>query len=155
MFQVYLATFGRLLEAVLVDSLRENRGLLISLVASREGSLVGGEAFSPLTLEPKASGLNLAGLAPLAILPAYQGQGIGSRLVQVGLQECREVGVDAVFLVGEPEFCGKFGFSPASDLNIHCEFEVPGRYWLRRELRLGSLSGVSGLARYRPEFQAV
>jgi putative acetyltransferase len=94
----------------------------------------------------------LAGLAPLAVLPAYQGQGIGSGLVQVGLQLCREQGADAVFLVGEPGFYGKFGFGPAADFHIRCEFEVPEAYWLAQELHIGALAGVSGLARYRPEF---
>jgi predicted N-acetyltransferase YhbS len=51
LFQVYLAAFGRLQEAALVDFLREKGGLLLSLVTSSEVSLVGGVAFSPLTLE--------------------------------------------------------------------------------------------------------
>jgi putative acetyltransferase len=152
LFKIYLAAFGRLQEPVLVSSLRENQGLLLSLVAISQGGLVGGVAFSLLTLEPAVNRLCLAGLAPLAVLPAYQGRGIGFRLVQVGLQLCRQRGVDAVFLVGEPEFYGKFGFGPASDFNIRCEFEVPGAYWLGQELLPGALVGVSGLARYRPEF---
>ncbi len=137
LFQVYQEAFGQDQEAVLVNSLRENHGLLLSLVAISEASLVGGVAFSPLTLEPIVSGLHLAGLAPLAVLPAYQRRGIGSGLVQVGLQQCREQGVDAVFLVGEPEFYGKFGFGPASSFDIRCEFEVPDSYWLAKELRPG------------------
>ena len=153
LFRVYLEAFGRFQEAVLVNSLRENHGLLLSLVAISAPTLVGGVAFSPITLEPTVSGLHLAGLAPLAVLPAYQRQGIGSSLVQVGLQQCREQGVDAVFLLGEPEFYGKFEFGPASSFNIRCEFEVLDTYWLAKELRPGALSGVSGLARYRPEFQ--
>jgi putative acetyltransferase len=154
LFQVYMAAFGRLQEAALVDSLRENHGILLSLVAVSEGSVVGGVAFSPITLEPAVS-LKLAGLAPLAVLPGYQGQGIGSGLVQIGLKKCQEQELDAVFLVGEPEFYARFGFGPALDFNIRCEFEVPGTHWLAKELRPGALSEVSGLAKYRPEFQAL
>jgi putative acetyltransferase len=156
LFQVYLLAFGRIQEAALVHSLRENQGLLLSLVAISEGSLVvGGVAFSPVTLEPTVNRLHLAGLAPLAVLPSYQRRGIGSRLVQVGLQQCQEQGVDAVFLLGEPEFYGKFGFGPASSFGIRCEFEIPDRYWLVVELNPGALQEVRGLVKYRPEFQSL
>jgi putative acetyltransferase len=76
-------------------------------------------------------------------------------LLQVGLRQCREMGVDAVFMVGEPEFYSKFGFGPASNLGICCEFDVPETYWLVKELRPESLSGISSLTRYRLEFQAL
>jgi putative acetyltransferase len=89
------------------------------------------------------------------VLPAYQRQGIGSGLVQVGLQQCEAQNIDAVFLMGEPEFYARFGFGPAADFDIRCEFEVPGAYWLVKELRPQALMGASGLARYRPEFQAL
>jgi putative acetyltransferase len=152
LFQVYLAAFVRLQEAALVDTLRENNGLLLSLVAISDGNVVGGVAFSPVTLEPPENNLRLAGLAPLAVLPAYQGQGIGSGLVQIGLKLCREKGVDAVFLVGEPDFYARFGFGPASDFGIGCEFDVPNAYWLVKELRPQALTEIKALARYRPEF---
>lgn len=152
LFQVYLAAFVRLQEAALVDTLRENNGLLLSLVAISDGKVVGGVAFSPVTLEPPENNLRLAGLAPLAVLPAYQGQGIGSGLVQIGLKLCREKGVDAVFLVGEPDFYARFGFGPASDSGIGCEFDVPNAYWLVKELRPQVLAEIKALARYRPEF---
>ena len=153
LFYVYMTSFGRLQEAALVDSLRENQGLLLSLVATSDSTLVGGVAFSPVTLEPAESNLHLAGLAPLAVLPAYQGQGIGSGLVQVGLKQCHELGLDAVFLIGEPEFYSRFGFVPASDFQMRCEFEVPGTHWLVKELRPQALAGCSGMVKYRPEFQ--
>jgi putative acetyltransferase len=63
--------------------------------------------------------------------------------------------VDAVFLVGAPEFYSKFGFAPALKFAIRCEFDVPETYWLVKELRPESLSGISGLSRYRLEFQAL
>jgi putative acetyltransferase len=151
-FQVLMASFGRLQEAALVDSLRENHGVLLSLVAVSEDSLVGGVIFSPVILEPTMDNLKLAGLGPLAVLPAYQGQGIGSGLVQIGLKQCRELGLDAVFLIGEPDFYTRFGFVPASDFHLRCEFEVPKTYWLVKELRPQALSESSGLVKYRPEF---
>ncbi len=151
-FQVLMASFGRLQEAALVDSLRENRGMLFSLVAISEGNLVGGVVFSPVTLEPTVDNLKLAGLAPLAVLPAYQGQGIGSGLVQIGLKQCQELGVDAVFLIGEPDFYARFGFVPASDFHLRCDFEVPLTHWLVKEIRPQALSEISGLVKYRPEF---
>ena len=153
MFLIYVAAFGRFQEAALVASLRQNHGIQFSLVAADNGGLVGGVVFSAISLEPALSNLNLTGLAPLAVLPSYQRQGIGSQLVRAGLRQCQEIGFGAVFLVGEPDFYTRFGFVPASDFGIRCEFEVPEAYWLVKELRPQVLSGLTALARFRPEFQ--
>jgi putative acetyltransferase len=153
MFLIYVAAFGRFQEAALVDALRKNHAVLFSLVAVDNGGLVGGVVFSTITLEPPMSNLNLAGLAPLAVLPSYQQQGIGSQLVRAGLQQGQELNLDAVFLVGKPDYYTRFGFVPASDFGIACEFEVPEAYWLVKELRPQVLSGLKALARFRPEFQ--
>lgn len=155
LFQMYTAAFGQDQEAVLVNDLRANDGLLLSLVALSDGFVVGGVAFSAITLEPPVPRLRLAGLAPLGVRPAFQGQGIGSGLVQVGLQKCREIRLDAIFVVGEPNFYGRFGFNQTATALIDSEFPVPETHWLGLELRPEALTGVSGLARYRPEFQAL
>lgn len=152
LFQMYRRVFGRLQEARLVDSLRENQGLFLSLVALAAGTVVGGVAFSTATLEPRAAGLHLLALAPLAVLPTYQRLGIGSGLVQIGLAQCRDRQVDAIVVVGEPEFFGKFGFVAAAPYQLTCPFPVPEPFWLVQELHPGALTGVHGRINFRPEF---
>lgn len=78
-------------EANLVDALRAQDAVIISLVAEQNGVPVGHIPFSPVTLSPP-SNLKLAGLAPMAVLPEYQNQGIGSALVRTGTDACRVSG---------------------------------------------------------------
>lgn len=153
LFRMYCQACGRIHEARLVDSLRENQGLFLSLVAIQEGQIVGGIAFSAVEMEPQAFELFLVGLAPLAVLPTHRGQGIGSTLVRLGLQRCRERQVDAVVVVGDPEFYGKFGFVAATPHRLTCSFPVPAPHWLVQELKAGALTDVRGRIKYRPEFQ--
>jgi putative acetyltransferase len=90
--------FGSQVEATLVEALRHRRVLILSLVATDRDRLVGHIAFSPVTIEPEGASLNAVGLAPLAVLPEYQQQGIGSQLVEIGLEECQKADFDAVFV---------------------------------------------------------
>src|SRR5215204_3326406 len=103
--------FGQPGEADLVDALRAAARPYISLVAVSEGQVVGHIFFNPVTLEAEGSDFIL-GLAPMAVLPEYQRRGIGSRLVRVGLEECRRIGCDAVVVVGHAEYYPRFGFVP-------------------------------------------
>jgi putative acetyltransferase len=82
----------------------------LSLVAEADATLVGHVAFSPVTIGDRA---NFRGyiLAPLAVRPAYQRCGIGSRLVERGLGRLSEMGVGIVFVYGDPAYYSRFGFS--------------------------------------------
>ncbi|MDH3762517.1 MAG: N-acetyltransferase [Gammaproteobacteria bacterium] len=84
----------------------------ISLVAETEGNVVGHVAFSPVTIDNSE---NLQGyiLAPLAVKPGFQKHGIGSKLVKSGMQQLSRMGVDILFVYGDPEYYGRFGFSAA------------------------------------------
>jgi len=91
----------------------------------------------------------------MAVLPAHQRKGIGSRLVQAGLEECRRAGHEIVVLVGHPEYYPRFGFLPAKRFGIRYEEEVPEEAFMLIELREGALAGRSGIVRYQPEFGSV
>src|SRR6185295_11631507 len=101
-------------EADLVDALRENVASYISLVATSSDDVVGHIFFSPVTIESAQETFTATGLAPMAVLPTHQNQGIGSMLVREGLAECRRLGHYIVVVLGHPNYYPRFGFAPAS-----------------------------------------
>ena len=76
------AAFGRQVEGELVVSLREHGALILSLIAVSDEEIVGHIGFSPVTTDPAIADVNLACLAPVAVLPGYQNKGIGGMLVR-------------------------------------------------------------------------
>ena len=147
--------FGQPNEAVLVDALRQNGGLTLSLVAVQNGQVVGHIGFSPVTIEPDPPDCQALGLAPMAVLPDYQNKDIGSKLVRAGLDECRIIGVDLVVVLGHPAYYPRFGFMPSQPHGIRWEHEVPAEAFMVMELRKGALAAVRGTVRFRKEFDTV
>jgi putative acetyltransferase len=145
--------FGSPLEASLVDALRGSEHYL-SLVAGVDGEVVGHILFTPVRLEPPAS-VQIAGLAPMAVRPAHQRQGIGGQLVRAGLDQCRQRGYSAVVVLGHPEYYPRFGFVPGHTFGLTCEFPSPQEAFMAIELVSDALKGVSGLVRYLPAFAEV
>lgn len=146
--------FGQSNEADLVDALRRRGVLTLSLVALRENEVVGHILFSPVTIESVGSSFGAIGLGPMAVLPPYQRKGIGSQLVRVGLEQCRQAGHEIVVVLGHPDFYPRFGFVPTRHRGIHCEFDVPDNVFMVMELRQGALAGRGGLVKYQPEFKS-
>lgn len=151
--RVNVLAFGRSEEAALVEALRVAARPHISLVAEADdGQVVGHIFFSPVTLETEdRAPAILLGLAPMAVLPKYQNQGFGSRLVREGLSECRRIGCDAVVVLGHPAYYPRFGFVPASRMGLRCEYPVPDEAFMVAELTPGGLV-ARGLVKYLPEF---
>lgn len=141
-------------EAALVDLLRDQAQPLISLIAEEEGAVVGHILFSPVRLAGHPV-LRIMGLAPMAVAPSHQRRGIGSALVRAGLEQCRQLGVDAVFVLGHPDYYPRFGFSPAAARGIRSEYDVPDEVFMALELKVGSLGGKSGTVTYHEAFSAV
>jgi putative acetyltransferase len=150
--RVHLAAFPGDGEAGLVDALRENGHLPVSIVAEEDVGIVGHIAFSPVTVD----GLDVAavGLAPVAVMPEFQKQGIGSELIRAGLQACREAGFRIVVVLGEPDFYQRFGFQPAHLAGLENEYQARDEFMVL-ELEPGNLSGVSGLVQYSEEFSSL
>lgn len=153
--EVNESAFGRAGEADLVDALRRNAQPQISLVAELDGRVVGHIFFSPVLIESEASRFTALGLAPMAVLPEFQNQAIGSELVRRGLEACRSIGHDVVVVLGHPSYYPRFGFVPAKQKGLKCEYAVPDEAFMVAELKEGALAGRHGLVKYRPEFSDV
>ena len=95
------------------------------------------------------------GLAPMAVLPGRQRQGIGSELVRAGLDECRRLGFGAIVVLGHAEYYPRFGFVPASKFGLKSEYDVPDDVFMALELIPGALRGRAGTIRYHPTFAAM
>lgn len=166
-----IAAFERDDEANLVDQLRGVDSTL-SFVAiqdqdiaptAQQEQIVGHIFYSPVAIASKYNNLNneldnekvILGLAPIAVLPEYQRQGIGSLLIRHSLQECVKLGLQAVVVLGHPAYYPKFGFIPARSKGLGCEYPVPDEVFMVLELVDGALNNCSGTVKYRPEFNQV
>jgi len=151
---VNLAAFDTRVEADLVEALREQASPLVSLVAEDVTGVVGHILFSPVTLDgPPRPGF--MGLAPMAVLPARQRQGVGASLVREGLERCRQIGAGAVVVLGHADYYPRFGFVPASRFGLRCQYGVPDEAFMALELLPGAFAGRSGTVRYHPAFPSV
>ena len=151
-FDVTTIAFGRDSEAKLVERLRDVDGYL-AFVAIKDGSVVGHVSLSPVTLSSE-TGFFL-GLAPVSVLPAVQGQGIGSRLIRTALKQCRESGAELVFVLGNPRYYARFGFRSANNYGIRSEYANSVESFMVAEIEPGSLDGKTGIVRYHPVFSGL
>jgi len=142
--------FDRKQEARLVEALR-NAGRLAGFVALDLGAVAGYAAYSPVELESSVS-VGALGLGPVAVQRARRKKGVGSALIAASLDSCRDSGHEAVFVLGEPAYYGRFGFRPAGERGLSCEYDVPKEFFLALELVPGALSAARGVVRYAPEF---
>ena len=146
------AAFDTSAEAKLVDALRVSVESYISLVAERDGEVLGHILFTPVTVDSGDTQWSALGLAPMAVAPANQRQGIGSALVRAGLAECRRIDQPVVFVLGHPKYYPRFGFAPAPQLGLTCEYPVPDEVFMVAELEPGAINSRTGLVRYAPAF---
>jgi putative acetyltransferase len=128
---LHRAAFGREAEAELVDAIRASNGFVpeLSLVAvTDDGSVLGHALVSIIGFTPdEAGGPTVAlALAPLAVLPARQREGIGSALTRAALQLADERDEPLVAVLGSPAFFGSFGFVAAADVGVHGPYDTAG-----------------------------
>jgi len=152
---VVLRAFRSQNEPLLVDRLREAGAAALSLVAEADGKVVGHVLFSPMRLDPAAEGLSLYGLAPLAVAPEYQKQGIGSRLVRRALDLGLGQRWAAAFVLGSPGYYSRFGFENAGAHALFCEYDVPEEDFMVLPLWRHTLDYLHGVACYHPIFKEV
>lgn len=150
-FGLNVAAFDSASEAKLVDRLRNECEVFISLVAIDDQNIMGHIFFSPVILvsDDKAK---IFGLGPMAVAPVHQRQGVGSALLRTGLDQCRKIGGKAVVVLGHPDFYPRFGFVPASQFGIGSDFPAPDEAFMALELKPGALHGKSGQVKYHQAF---
>ena len=151
-FNINARAFGSPNEARLVDALRESARPQISLVAQSEGRVTGHIFFSPVTVGSGARTWEAIGLAPMAVEPEWQKQGIGSALVRAGLAACRGIHRPVVFVLGHPEYYPRFGFRPAPPLGLRFRGPEFDPAFMVAELEPGVLGRRTGEVRYLPDF---
>lgn len=95
-------------EQLIVRALREAGTLTVSLVAEEDGEIIGHVAISPVAISDGS--VNWYGLGPVSVLPTWQGQGIGTQLMQAALAQLREKGGAGCVLLGDPGYYRRFGF---------------------------------------------
>lgn len=143
--------FDQVQEGRIVDALRSNSASLLSLVAARNDRVVGHIMYSPITIANTWVG---AALGPMAVLPEYQRQGVGSKLVTTGSRKLHDAKAPFIIVLGHPEFYPRFGFRPASEHGVACEWNVRDEVFMLLVLDEKKMRGVSGLAKYRREFSS-
>ena len=101
-------------EQFIIEALRADKALTVSLVAEIDSQIIGHIAFSPVTLSDGTQ--NWYGLGPVSVLPEYQRQGIGKALIEEGLSRLKSLNAQGVCLVGHPDYYRRFGFKNVTGL---------------------------------------
>lgn len=153
-YAVNALAFDTSAEAKLVNVLRQQATQVLSLVAEIDKEVVGHILFSPVHLSGHPD-LKVMGLAPMAVRPQQQRQGVGSALVRAGLKQCKQLGFTAVVVLGHPNYYPRFGFVPASRFGIDSEYEVPEDVFMAMELEPKALNGKTGKVQFHKAFRNV
>jgi len=146
--------FGSPAEAELVAALRTAGLARIALVATVNTQAVGHVLLSPVSLHGVCTADGGLGLAPLAVSPTRQGQGIGGWLVIAAIAAARRIGARYLVVLGEPAWYARYGFEPATRYGLGNEYGAGDAFQVL-PLRIGALPPEGGLIRYASPFAAL
>lgn len=146
--------FGQPNEGRLIEALRRHKNFIggLSLVADYHGEIIGHILFFPVKIRTEAGMRRTLSLAPLSVMPRYQGRGIGGKLILRGLKEARALGYRSVVVLGHPDYYPRFGFTRASDWRIYCPLKAPDDAFMAIELTEGALEGIHGTVVFPEEY---
>lgn len=136
-------------EQDLVDALRTGSHFIpdLSLVAVHDGEVIGHVLFTRASVD----GHPVLALAPLAVLPDFQGRGVGTALVREGHRIAAGLGYGWSVVLGSETYYPRFGYQPAGALGIRAPFDVPDENFMAVRLRTDA-PALSGVMQYAPEF---
>jgi len=144
--------FAGPVEGSIVDAIRKRSTESLSLVAVVDDKIIGHIFFSPVEID-KLNGIQAMGLGPMAVLPEYQRQGIGTALVKQGIKQLQQSGCAVVVVLGHAEYYPRFGFSPASRHGLKCQWDgVPDDAFMVKFLKPDYDGVVSRTVQYMKEF---
>ena len=146
------AAFGQNDEAVLVDRLRDAKALPVSMVLVVDGEVVAHASASPMSWGSATEQTVVWALAPVSVKPEKQRQGFGSRIVRATIDRCISSGVEILTVLGNPNYYGRFGFTPASQHSLCIVDADFGDAFMVIELSEGSLSKACGSLRWHSAF---
>jgi putative acetyltransferase len=147
---VHEAAFERPDEADLIDQLRSEGVVLLSLVAEFEGRIVGHILFSRMSIETSPGEISAVALAPMAVLPEFQRRAIGGQMIRQGIDSLGGQGERIVIVLGHEHYYSRFGFSTEKASSLQSPF--PPEAYMAMELVAGALEGVRGKVRYAAAF---
>ncbi|SHO57329.1 GNAT family N-acetyltransferase [Vibrio quintilis] len=135
--------------AKLVDDLMHDTTAMpvLSLVAVEGKRLVGHVLFTKAEVNGADVPLSAQILAPLAIIPDSQKGGVGLQLINEGLEQLKQAGVDFVFVLGHADYYPRCGFRPAGSLGLSAPYPIPEEHagaWMVQELNHNYLGQVKG-----------
>lgn len=157
---LHRAAFARPAEAELVDAIRASAGFVpeLSLVAATaDGAILGHVLLSRIEFQPdwhpETGHRHALSLAPLAVLPVFWGNGIGSALVRAALTLADERDEPFVAVLGGPDYYRRFGFAPAVEHGVVGPYDEPQAFQVRP--RGGAGAAPAGRLVYPPAFEGV
>ena len=152
-YEVNRLAFQQENESKLIEKIRKGENFVpeLSLVAEIDDEIVGHILFSKINIIGDAIFRSLA-LAPMAVIPEFQKQGIGGKLIKKGIEKAKELGFDSIIVLGHKEYYPKFGFQKASKWGIKCPFDVPDEVFMAIELANKALENKAGTVKYPKEF---
>lgn len=148
--EVLFAAFETAEEAQLVEALRAEGCVILELVAETDEGIAGHILYSELPIDSATRTIRGAALAPLAVHPAHQRHGIGGALIHMSLAMLAHEGVEAVVVLGLPDYYPRFGFS--ANLAAKLETSFSGTHLMAMELQPGCIEEIPARARYARAF---
>ncbi len=141
-------------EHLLVARLRASAAFIpaLSIVAEHKGELVGYILLTSNGICSQTQCHTTLALAPLAVLPSLQRQGVGTALMGKAHAVAKKLGYGSIIVLGDPAYYGRFGYLPCSNFGITLPFEAPAEYMMAKELTPDSLKEISGEVCYDPAF---
>lgn len=148
------AAFGGTDESTLVDHLCNDGLTEVSLVAVEDGEIVGIIVFSTLEITDldRKTPIRAVSLAPVAVAPTHQRLGIGTALINQGIEKCKELGIEAIVVVGHEAYYPRFGFSAQIGECLKSPFS--GQFFMVLPIIGGIFYGFSGMVIYPDAFGA-
>ncbi|MDQ8758043.1 N-acetyltransferase [Sphingosinicella sp. LHD-64] len=147
---VHLAAFPTATEADLVAALDRDGDTVVSLVGETQGEIVGHALLSRMRVTGGGRDRRAVALAPVGVRPDFQGAGVGRRLIEGALAIARATGEELVFVLGEPAYYGRFGFSAEAAAPFASPYAGP--YFMALALKEGPALHEKGEAAYAPAF---